>query len=342
MSFLSNNLLEPTIDKEKFKDEKWKDNLDIVSLDKKIQSYLKIRKKENLKELEEELKDYKIQLERVKVRVKENTILNEIKDIEEKISKLKNNLSNYIEDTKAILEEYKKNKSIIIIEHFLDKAKKYYPYQIVREKTIVNKQLCIDDQTELEKLEDSDEMYCPICFKLFNIGESFEVEEENKREYDIVGHIEKIINQIEGNDAYKLPMKIRNELDEIIERRGLKKENIDKKMMLELLKETGNKDLKSHISKILFEYLGIIPLDLGKWRLDIKNDLELYINAFKEIEKTRQSNLNSHWLLFKLVQMRDEKLAEQIRYTLSEYIKRDYNEIWKKICFKNNWKFILD
>jgi len=325
---------------------KWKDTYDIISLDKTIKKFLITKEKENLSILEEEKRDYENQLNEAKSRVNQLSLKNQIEEISEKINILKNNLQNYIDETKSLLEEYQQNKNPLFIEYFLEKVKKFYPHQIFRSKQF-DDQICPEHQVELENFDlndDSEEKFCPICFRIFNVHENWEVyEQDKKRDHDILDNLEKIIDLVEGNDGFTIPLTLRKVFDEIVERKGWKKEDIDKKRMLQILKESNNPKLKPHISKILYEYCGIIPPNLGKYRLEIREDSILYCQAFKEEEKIRNSALNCYWVLFKIIQRRNYDLnLDEFRHEISDNTKEEYFKIWRKICKKNNWEFMLD
>lgn len=340
----------------------WQHDYDIISLDQIIRKYLLQEQKEKLPFYEREKKDLEQSLQFAKGTVEIGSFQYQLEQLHNQLEQLQNNLTIYDQETREILERYRSKKDPNHIELYLDIAKKYYPHEICRLNNN-NSKICPDHGHELVSFirvddEASDEKrYCPECGRVFIVCEDFRlVTNDKKREHDILDNFEKCIDLIEGRDPYTLSSDLRKKLDDYLLRQKSKKQNIDeylqeaklkltKKMIIQILKDIGESNLRLHAPKILYEYCGIEPPNLSKYRPEIREDGRLYRDAFKAIEnKSRGSSLHSEWVLYKILQRRKfpDLDPEDFRHEMSAVTTREYYHLWEEICRRNGWEFYLD
>jgi hypothetical protein len=202
---------------------------------------------------------------------------------------------------------------------------------------------------EMTPLEDEGVLICNNC--AVHIPYLIENEKPSYKEppkevcfysYKKITHFKEIIAQFQGKETTQIP----NDHIELIEQQ-IKKERID---MSELTYKKMKEILKKLELNKYYEHIAFIKNKLGIPPPVFSQELEetLY-NLFMEIlvpyaqvcPYTRVNFLNYHFVLYKLLELLDEKQYLPNIPMLKDRVKLiEQDNLWRQICHINNWEAI--
>jgi hypothetical protein len=202
---------------------------------------------------------------------------------------------------------------------------------------------------EMTPLEDEGVLICNNCAR--HIPYLIENEKPSYKEppkevcfysYKKITHFKEIIAQFQGKETTQIP----NEHIELIEQQ-IKKERIN---MCELNYKKMKEILKKLELNKYYEHIAFIKNKLGMSPPVFSQELEetLY-NLFMEIlvpyaqvcPYTRVNFLNYHFVLYKLLELLDERQYLPNIPMLKDRVKLiEQDNLWRQICHINNWEAI--
>ncbi len=303
-------------------------------------------------------------------------IQDEIKDIKVQIYRLKGKKQEYLlENSNIIFEYFEKKKKM---SEGIDINKKkilhsfFNPNKKVKKKTVdetnINKYLINLDEGHLNinnyvinyeicehcggEWIQVDYKGLVICNKC-GIQKQFLVEHEKPSykeppkevcfyAYKRINHFREILAQFQAKETTQIPDEV---LDNI--RSQIKKERIT-------LKQMTNKKAKDILKKLgynkYYEHIPFIKDKLGIRPPIMSPELEERLcNLFMEIQMPyakhcpddRVNFLNYYYVLYKMCELLDEKTFLPFFPMLKDPVKRiEQDEIWKKICKELHWEFV--
>jgi len=208
---------------------------------------------------------------------------------------------------------------------------------------------CVSNIGEMTPLEDEGVLICNNCAR--HIPYLIENEKPSYKEppkevcfysYKKITHFKEIIAQFQGKETTQIP----NEHIELIEQQ-IKKERIN---MCELNYKKMKEILKKLELNKYYEHIAFIKNKLGMSPPVFSQELEetLY-NLFMEIlvpyaqvcPYTRVNFLNYHFVLYKLLELLDERQYLPNIPMLKDRVKLiEQDNLWRQICHINNWEAI--
>lgn len=166
--------------------------------------------------------------------------------------------------------------------------------------------------------------------------------EVNFYAYKRINHFREILAQFQAKESTQIDEAIINGIKEKIKRERITLDQLTNEKTKQILKNLGHNKYYEHIPFIK-EKLGIRPPTMS-YELETK-----LCNLFLEIQQPyakfcpsqRVNFLNYYYVLYKLCELLDEDRYLKHFYMLKDPIKRmEQDEIWKKICGELNWEFI--
>jgi len=327
---------------------------DLKERKKLLKKKLKITKNiEDRLNIQDELKEIKIQIYRLKGKKQEYLLENS------------NIIFEYFEKKKKMSEGIDINKKKILHSFF-------NPNKKVKKKTVdetsinkylinldeghlninnyvVNYEICEHCGGEWIQVDYKGLVICNKC----GIQKQFLVEHEKPSykeppkevcfyAYKRINHFREILAQFQAKETTQIPDEV---LDNI--RNQIKKERIT-------LKQMTNKKAKDILKKLgynkYYEHIPFIKDKLGIRPPIMSPELEERLcNLFMEIQMPyakhcpddRVNFLNYYYVLYKMCELLDEKTFLPFFPMLKDPVKRiEQDEIWKKICKELNWEFV--
>ncbi len=366
------------------KKEVEKENYDIIQLDNKIKKIIQdesgniITYKNRLNEINSLFSKSSINQKKRKELCDEKEMLeNKIHDIESN-----NTFSEYICISHKIIDEYlellkipsdvnffvktkednKDDKKEVLLEDFLDIAKKYIsdikPYKKQENKKFscncgnINEFVYTENTITCEK--------CGVEKSIYSIQTSFKdidrVNLSQKYRYKKRVHFRDTVNQYQGKQNKKIDQKVYDDLEKEFEKLGrlvLTDENgkpktfhekhvkITKELIYMLLSETGNNSHYEDINLIHNYFTGIPCPDISHIEQELFDDFDKVVEAYDSLEFTDRTNfLNSQYILYQLLRKRNIKVKEDdfdILKTRDRVI--DHDSYLREICLKLEWNF---
>lgn len=188
--------------------------------------------------------------------------------------------------------------------------------------------------------------YCSITIKYLIENEKPSYKEPPKEvcfyAYKRINHLREILAQFQAKESTHIPEEIYENLKNQIKKERIEIKDLTNKKTKEILKNLGYNKYYEHIPFIK-DKLGIKPPVMNP-ELE-----ETLCNLFMEIQKPyskycpkdRVNFLNYYYTLYKLCELLGETNFLSYFPMLKDREKRvEQDQIWKKICFELNWKFI--
>jgi hypothetical protein len=331
--------------------ETWREDFDIVGFDKTVQKFLSQNRAPRMLSLNKQRVSLDEQLEKARGRVAKLSIEAQIASIDAKIERELQSLTIYQGKAAPFIELYQKMGTSIyglprikVIEGYLRMAFDFYPHRIMREAAMPSETHCPKCLAPFQIFRESDDdnteeqVTCPKCFVLYDVSLNTRIVPTKKKEYDSEGNFNRHIDQYEGKINIIIPKTLFSEFDRTLTEKNWKKENLQRKDIITLLRETGYSELYPHASRIGFEYCNIALPDLTTYRSDLLEDYEAFQKVFKIMEKDRESSLNGLVLLFKFLERRGlAETLEDFKDSISDTTLRTYQKIWKEACNRLEW-----
>lgn len=331
---------------------KWVTDYDIFGLDRIIRKTLDKEKdrlsalKKDKRDLEALLKGIVITVDKVSVVDSLEIIDKEIKNIEQKPNEYKTLSIDYLETYKYLKEKKISDLMPIVIEEYLQFAKKYYPHQVDRVQEKSRSDICPKCNIPLNAYEDDedDRGYCSKCYVIFEgcFENTKVVHSSRKKDYDPIGNFCKIIAQFCGEVEVEFNKKFWDDFDKKRNDAKLQKEKMSRKDVMDVLKKTpGGADYYIHFTRIAYEYCAIALPDINLFREDVIEDYKIFYPVYDAMEKDRDSALNGLFVLFKLLEKNGYQCCiDDVKPSISEETLRKYDILWKAACTPLEWTYI--
>ena len=177
-----------------------------------------------------------------------------------------------------------------------------------------------------------------------------------KYKYEKICHFRDTVNQFQTKQNKYIPCKIFYDLEDMIEKHGLK--NIDKDIDKENRKELYSKVTKKHIRDFLSEtnnnkyyedlqlfyckITGKTPPDISHLEKKLYEDFENLVDAFLKISNhtNRKNFLNSQYVLKQLLRRYNYHVKDEDLSMLKTPARiREHDEIYEKCCDILNWNY---
>jgi len=358
-------------------------NKSIVTLDSKHNEKMKEFydiSKNVLPKLEKRKKEIKKILKNNTINLIEKLDLeDELKDIRLKIKKMKNKKKEYLlENSEYIFEYFEKKKNISkngekkikVMHSFFNKKNEKTIRKNNDQKTTtnINKYLVNLDDSFLninnyiynyEYCKNCGGEYIPvdyegliICNKC-GLQKQYLIENEKPSykeppkevcfyAYKRINHFREILAQFQAKETTQIPQDVLDNIKNQIKKERISLKHITNKKAKDILKKLGYNKYYEHIPFIK-DKLGIKPPVMSP-ELE-----ETLCNLFMEIQKPYSSHcpddrvnfLNYYYVLYKMCELLDEKQFLPFFPMLKDPVKRiEQDEIWKKICKELHWEFI--
>jgi hypothetical protein len=295
------------------------------------------------------------------------TIVNECNDMIEKINKkvekLNEEKNNYYLKNGKFIFDYYKNKQNIDKNKFTTNKKENnifnntdnYFFNLNTSNFNIDlfkypKYLCNScNKGELILIEENNNYCCNNCNIIsVNYVTNDKTYKEPPKEisyysYKKINHFKEIINQFQGKETTKIDDSIiENIKNQIKKERIYSVDQLTYKKIKEILKNLKYSHLYEHISFIKNK-LGIKPPQFTPQLEEKLTNLFVDIQPLfhKHCPSSRRNFLNYYYILRKLCELlKETKYLNEIPQLKDSNKRFEHDEIWKKICFDINWKFI--
>ena len=303
--------------------------------------------------------------ETIKVVYKEKINTSQIDEVVKfRLKRLKQNikLENYIKETKDILEFYKEEKNINVLESYLDICSKYI--SIERIKNIDKKFKCKGCGLDLQSFQEEEEgmVICPECncINTYLLPNSYQRDIEKSNYYfdEEINNFIKILDKFEGKTTLILGEEFFEKLDNYFksinfktgkEIRKLplnimgKKEGTNRKILWTALEKIGFSQYYDEVSYIANIYWGWKLPDLTKYKSQILSEYQKSQKAWSLIKEDykRTASLGTQFRLFVQLMAVEYPFCERDDFKIQENVEslRLHNESWKRMCEMTNIKY---
>ena len=327
----------------------------------------------NLKKRKKLLKNKLTTIQNIEERL---NIEDEIKDIKIKISRIKKEKNEYLLDNSNIIFEYFEKKKKMSKGIDINKKKVLHsffnPHKKVNTKVvdetninkylinldeghlninnyIVNYEICEKCQGEWIQVDYKGLVICNKC----GIQKQFLVEHEKPsykeppREvcfyaYKRINHFREILAQFQAKETTQIPEEVLENIRNQIKKERITLKQMSNKKAKDILKKLGYNKYYEHIPFIK-DKLGIRPPIMSPELEDKLCNLfmEIQMPYAKHCPDDRVNFLNYYYVLYKMCELLDEKSFLPFFPMLKDPVKRiEQDEIWKKICKELQWEFV--
>jgi ribosomal protein L37AE/L43A len=302
------------------------------------------------------------------------SIIDKIRDLKIKKTRLKKEKSDYFLNQSKYLFDYFENKKSIgqnnnnkkILHNFFNKNKNVKKFDIDNDSSkqylmqIDNRFIDINNYTEnyekckkcngeLVIIDYDGIMVCKRC----SHQEKYLIEHEkpsykeppkevDSYAYKRINHFREILAQFQAKESTQIDDSIIEQIREKVKKERITIDKLTNDKTKQILKNLGYNKYYEHIPFIK-EKLGIRPPTMP---IELETKL---CNLFLEIQRPyakfcpiqRVNFLNYYYVLYKLCELLGEDQYLKHFYMLKDPIKRmEQDEIWKKICAELKWEFI--
>lgn len=173
-----------------------------------------------------------------------------------------------------------------------------------------------------------------------------------KYKYEKICHFKDTVNQFQTKQNKFIPEKIFTELEEMIEKHGLKINNgknrkeiyskITKQHIRKFLSETSNNKYYEDVQLFYCKLTDTTPPDISHLERNLYEDFELLVDAFLKISSNtnRKNFLNSQYVLKQLLRRYNYEVKDDDLNMLKTPNRiREHDEIYEKCCEILNWNF---
>jgi hypothetical protein len=303
-------------------------------------------------------------------------IQDEIKDIRIKISKIKQEKKEYLlENSNIIFEYFEKKKKMSegidinkkkILHSFFNPNKKI-DKKIVDETNInkylinldeghlninnyvINYEICEKCGGEWIQVDYKGLVICNKC----GVQKQFLVEHEKPSykeppkevcfyAYKRINHFREILAQFQAKETTQIPEEVLENIRNQIKKERITLKQMSNKKAKDILKKLGYNKYYEHIPFIK-DKLGIRPPIMSPELEDKLCNLfmEIQMPYAKHCPDDRVNFLNYYYVLYKMCELLDEKTFLPFFPMLKDPVKRiEQDEIWKKICKELQWEFV--
>jgi hypothetical protein len=354
------------------------DKKSTITVDSKHDEFITKFKQDELliERYDDEIRRLKEQIQYKKYRGVEDklSIVDRIKELNLKKSRLKKEKNDYFLNQSKNLFDYFENKKNIgqnnnnkkVLHNFFNKNKnirkldvdndssKQYLMQIDNRFIDINNytenyEKCKKCNGELVIIDYDGIMVCRRC----SHQEKYLIEHEkpsykeppkevDSYAYKRINHFREILAQFQAKESTQIDDSIIEQIREKVKKERITIDKLTNDKTKQILKNLGYNKYYEHIPFIK-EKLGIRPPTMP---IELETKL---CNLFLEIQRPyakfcpiqRVNFLNYYYVLYKLCELLGEDQYLKHFYMLKDPIKRmEQDEIWKKICAELNWEFI--
>ncbi len=166
---------------------------------------------------------------------------------------------------------------------------------------------------------------------------------KNYTAYKRKNHLNERINQFQAKETIDIPPEIYEEIKAEIKKLRLSNDDINHKVMRDILKKLGHNKYYEHITHIICFLTSKLPITISReaeHKIDMMfEEIQEPFELFKP--KNRKSCLNYNYLMHKFFELLE--LDEYLIYFPLLKNREKLQEVdatWKKICDYLNWEFI--
>jgi len=176
-----------------------------------------------------------------------------------------------------------------------------------------------------------------------------------KYKYEKICHFRDTVNQFQTKQNKFIPSKIFDDLEDMIEKHGLKNKDIDdkdnrkeiyskvtKKHIRDFLSETNNNKYYEDLQLFYCKITGKTPPDISHLEKKLYEDFENLVDAFLKISNhtNRKNFLNSQYVLKQLLRRYNYHVKDEDLSMLKTPARiREHDEIYEKCCDILNWNY---
>ena len=181
-----------------------------------------------------------------------------------------------------------------------------------------------------------------------------------KYKYEKICHFRDTVNQFQTKQNKFIPSKIFDDLEDMIEKHGLKNKDVDqnkddkssnrkevyskvsKKHIRDFLSETNNNKYYEDLQLFYCKITGKIPPDISHLEKKLYEDFENLVDAFLKISNhtNRKNFLNSQYVLKQLLRRYNYHVKDEDLSMLKTPARiREHDEIYEKCCDLLNWNY---
>jgi len=312
-------------------------------------------------------KNYK-KLENLKLKINDNLIqsekldiLNKIKDEEEFIEKIVNevDLKKYIYESKKFLERENNLKNSL---EYLEIAKNYVNIETI--KKIENSVNCVGCGESLEDIEEDEEgmFTCENCNCINDYIKPTKYVKDTEHHLanndDDISNFIKTLSKFEGKNVSSIPDVLFVKLDEYFINNGMekgiyykkqklndegKKKNTSKKKMWKALEKLSYNQYYDEINYITHIYWGWELPDLTLYRAMIIRDYQITQKVWQRIKKDykRSASLGTSFRLLSHLKAVGYPYCKREDFKIQDMVDslRLHNDAWRRMCEETGVKF---
>lgn len=176
-----------------------------------------------------------------------------------------------------------------------------------------------------------------------------------KYKYEKICHFRDTVNQFQTKQNKFIPSKIFDDLEDMIEKHGLKNKDIidqtnrkevyskvTKKHIRDFLSETNNNKYYEDLQLFYCKITGKTPPDISHLEKKLYEDFENLVDAFLKISNhtNRKNFLNSQYVLKQLLRRYNYHVKDEDLSMLKTPARiREHDEIYEKCCDILNWNY---
>jgi hypothetical protein len=165
-----------------------------------------------------------------------------------------------------------------------------------------------------------------------------------KYKYDKKLHFKDIILQYQGLQTKNIPQKVYDDIDDMIKKHNLVKENITKEHLRGFLIECGHNKYYEDLH-LIYHKITAKPLpNIQKYEKKLYEDFDLLVDTFLKLDNLNKNNrknfLSGHYVLKQLLKRHNYQVPEGDLNTLKTLSRtREHDEIYQRCCDILSWSF---
>lgn len=264
---------------------------------------------------------------------------------------------------KSTVQNHDTAKKEILLEKFLDVAKRYLPIKTFKQE-IQKKHTCdcgnSSEFTQTENTVTCDE--CGIERNIYTIHTNFKdvdrVNLSQKYKYDKKTHFRDTMNQYQGKQNKKIDNKVYSRCEDWFRRHNLlvdtkgmegteselfykRHSKITKGHIYMSLSETENTSYYEDVNLIHNYFTGIPCPDISFIESELNDDFDKVASAYEQIKDVDRTNfLNGQYVLYQLLRRRKIKVNESDFHKLKTRERLlEHDSIWTLVCLAAEWSY---